>query len=795
MSQPSNQVDIQVQRTTPQPATLQLFHFTNQPGAQPFNLPQTICQGSGGPRPVHLQGAFSQFANGAAPALQANAIRAGEPLLLRVSAAAQNVNAGAVDSFEATITTQNGDRERITLTETAANSGIFLGIINTAATPANPVIGDCVLTVRPGDELNFDLGNSSTGTSIATASVDVLVDPFGLTFDSADGVPVSGTRVTIVDAATGTPAQVFGDDGVSTFPNSLIAGSTVTDSSGAVYNFDNGFYRFPFLRPGQYRLVIEPVAPYRHPSAATPAEIAMLTRPDGGQFIIADGSYGGIITLSDPAPVRIDVPLDRPGGALSIHKETSAVTAMPGDVVQYRIEVRNPDRTRNSGPVTVTDILPEAMRLRLNSMRWQGTAVTPTVSADGKEFSVAVPPLSGGQSGVLTYLTEVRQDARPGNAINLASARDNRGAASGTTDAAIRILRDGISERYTIIGRITDGGCSVDPRKAKGLQGIRVMLEDGTYTVTDIDGRYHFEGVIPGIHVVQVDPMSFPLDQKPVDCAKNTRSAGNPISRFVEGRGGSLKRADFRAVQTAPREDLRAKAAPLPSISSDSEAAGADRDWFAGQTPGTGFLFPETGHNPRSRAIRVVFKHLPRQKIELLVNGKPVDPLNFDGSKKSPEGKMRAAIWRGITIDPGVNILTAKVFDQDGKMIESLDQKVIVAGAPINAQMLKERSLLLADGVTRPRIAVRLTDRNGNPIPHSAIGDFTLTDPYRPAVEIDAQQANQLSGLERAAPVWRVQGDDGVAYIELEPTTASGTVAVGFNFRDGEVERTQRIET
>ncbi|MBL0022842.1 MAG: DUF11 domain-containing protein [Sphingomonadales bacterium] len=795
LSQPSNQVDIQVQRTTPQPATLQLFHFTNQPGAQPFNLPQTICQGSGGPRPVHLQGAFSQFANGAAPALQANAIRAGEPLLLRVSAAAQNVNAGAVDSFEATITTQNGDRERITLTETAANSGIFLGIINTAATPANPVIGDCVLTVRPGDELNFDLGNSSTGTSIATASVDVLVDPFGLTFDSADGVPVSGTRVTIVDAATGTPAQVFGDDGVSTFPNSLIAGSTVTDSSGAVYNFDNGFYRFPFLRPGQYRLVIEPVAPYRHPSAATPAEIAMLTRPDGGQFIIADGSYGGIITLSDPAPVRIDVPLDRPGGALSIHKETSAVTAMPGDVVQYRIEVRNPDRTRNSGPVTVTDILPEAMRLRLNSMRWQGTAVTPTVSADGKEFSVAVPPLSGGQSGVLTYLTEVRQDARPGNAINLASARDNRGAASGTTDAAIRILRDGISERYTIIGRITDGGCSVDPRKAKGLQGIRVMLEDGTYTVTDIDGRYHFEGVIPGIHVVQVDPMSFPLDQKPVDCAKNTRSAGNPISRFVEGRGGSLKRADFRAVQTAPREDLRAKAAPLPSISSDSEAAGADRDWFAGQTPGTGFLFPETGHNPRSRAIRVVFKHLPRQKIELLVNGKPVDPLNFDGSKKSPEGKMRAAIWRGITIDPGVNILTAKVFDQDGKMIESLDQKVIVAGAPINAQMLKERSLLLADGVTRPRIAVRLTDRNGNPIPHSAIGDFTLTDPYRPAVEIDAQQANQLSGLERAAPVWRVQGDDGVAYIELEPTTASGTVAVGFNFRDGEVERTQRIET
>ena len=44
-------------------------------------------------------------------------------------------------------------------------------------------------------------------------------------------------------------------------------------------------------------------------------------------------------------------------------------------------------------------------------------------------------------------------------------------------------------------------------------------------------------------------------------------------------------------------------------------------------------------------------------------------------------------------------------------------------------------------------------------------------------------------------PVWRVHGDNGIAYIELEPTTASGTVAVSFNFQDGEVRRTQRVET
>jgi uncharacterized repeat protein (TIGR01451 family) len=795
LSRPSNTVDVAVNRTAPPPASLELLHFTSGSHGQPTVLPQTMCASNSGPRPVNLNGAFSQYSANPAPITPTTSIRAGEPLVLKVNAAAKNTNPGAIDSFEATITTQNGDRERVTMTETAANSGQFLAVINTAAIPPSPVVGDCILSVKPGERLNFDLGDGGGGLSIADTSVNILIDPFGLTFDSGNGAPVSGTRVTIVDAATGAPAQVFGDDGFSAFPSTIVTGNRVTDASGTVYPFDQGFYRFPFLRPGDYRLIIEPPAPYTHPSVATPAEIALLTRPDGGQFIIVPGSYGGIITLSDPAPVRVDVPLDRPGGQLVLNKTTSAVTAMPGDVVQYRIEVKNPERLRSSGPVTVTDILPTSMRLRSNSVRYNGTAIIPTVSADGSQFSAALPPLAGGQSGLLTYLTEVRQDARPGNAINLATARDNRGTTSEKADSAIRIIRDGISERYTIIGRITDGGCNVDPRKANGIAGVRVMLEDGTYTVTDKDGRYHFEGIVPGLHVVQVDPTTFPLDQKPIDCTRNTRSAGNAISRFVEGRSGSLKRADFRAIKTTPRDEVRASAKPLPRILSDAQAAGGETDWFIGQGPGVDFLFPETDYNPRSRSTRVVIKHMAGQKVELLVNGKPVDPLNYDGTKKSEDGAIRAAIWRGLSIDEGTNTLTANIIDEDGKQIQTLTRTVYVASPPVNAQFLKDKSVLVADGVTRPRIAVRLTDRNGKPIQHDAVGEFGVTDPYRPAVEIDAQQANQLSGLERAAPVWRVHGDDGIAYIELEPTTASGTLAISFNFQDGKVQLNKRIET
>jgi hypothetical protein len=82
--------------------------------------------------------------------------------------------------------------------------------------------------------------------------------------------------------------------------------------------------------------------------------------------------------------------------------------------------------------------------------------------------------------GYLTYVVEIRPDAQPGNATNLASAADNRGTQTAIADATVRIARDALGDRITIIGQITDGGCTVDPTKAKGVPNVRVMLEDGS---------------------------------------------------------------------------------------------------------------------------------------------------------------------------------------------------------------------------------------------------------------------------------------------------------------------------
>ncbi len=790
----SNEVAIQTVAPIVRPE-ISTYRFGTGPGSITAPLAPTQCTGVTGPQVLTPRGAFADVTTNPASLRPETAFVAGEPVVFGIIAATANKDVAVIETLDVLVTTANGDREMVTLTENAANGGQFFGMLNTRRIPPALQRGDCTLSVQPGTTISLTVTSTSDASLTATANISFMVDPYGVTFDSGDGTPVTGTTIALVDAATGQPAAVYGDDGVSRYPSTIVTGQTVTDSSGAVYTFPEGDYRFPFVAPGSYRLVVTPPAPFTAPSHATPGELADFRRADNGDpYEISNGSYGQIFVLNNPAPVRIDIPLDRPGLPLTIRKTASTTTAVPGDVVQYRITVTNADARRSTGQITISDDLPQSMRLRANSVRFNGTPVTSTVSADGRQFKVVVPALPAGQSGLLTYLAQVRHDALVGDAINLASARDNRGSMSNPADAAIRIVRDEISEKLTIIGRISEGGCTIDPSKSAGIAGVRVMLQDGAYTVTDSEGRYHFEGVHPGLHVVQIDPSTLPLDREAVDCAKNTRSAGNAISRFVEGRGGDLKRADFRAVARAPREAAIETAPTRDKPASDPEAAGANRDWFSGQSAGVEWLFPEPDHNPRTKAVRVAIKHLPSQRVELFVNGKAVPPVAFDGSRKSADNSFAVSLWRGIEIGDNETKMSTRILDANGALVQELSRTVYYSVAPMHAQLVREKSLLVADGVTRPVIAVRLTDRSGRPAKHNLVGDYSVPAPYYPAIEADTQQARQISGLERARAVWHVEGDDGIAYIELEPTTASGSLPVTFNFKDGEVSRTQTVD-
>lgn len=80
---------------------------------------------------------------------------------------------------------------------------------------------------------------------------------------------------------------------------------------------------------------------------------------------------------------------------------------------------------------------------------------------------------------------------------------------------------------------------------AEGIKAVRLYLENGRFVDTDENGLYHFEGIKPGTHVIQVDESSLPDHLELYQCENNTRFAGSPNSRFVDIQAGGLWRADF----------------------------------------------------------------------------------------------------------------------------------------------------------------------------------------------------------------------------------------------------------
>jgi uncharacterized repeat protein (TIGR01451 family) len=791
VSQQSNRVDISVGPTT-FPLSLSVYRFASNSASVSVPVTAPLC-GPDGARAA-LAPAWSGQQLSPASLFEVSEIQPGEPFLFVVDDGGRNHDPAAVETIDVVVRAASGDSQALTVFETAADSGKFAGFIQTAQIPPAGAVDDCHLSVEPGDHLTIESLGADHRTTAATATLEVLADPFGFVFDSVDGKVLSGARVTLIDEATGQPAHVFGDDGASAYPSTVVTGGTVTDSRGTVYDFSPGLYRFPLIRPGVYRLRVEPPQGHTAPSVRSPAEMAGLRTPKGKPFTIVDASYGRPFTVSGPEPVRISIPVDGPRSPIQLVKQASRENAAPGEAVAFTITVGNPDARLATGSIKVTDLLPAALRLRPKTLLVDDQTAAAEIAADGSSFTVTLPNLPAGASRRISYAAEVRPGAAPGDAVNQAQAVGAGGLASNVADATVRIRRDEIAGRMTILGRVTDGGCGADPRTAPGVAGVRVMLEDGSYAVTDRDGRYHFEGVMPGTHVVQLDDMTLPADRAAADCAHNSRSAGRAFSRFVDGRGGALKRVDFKLVESAPRASQAAAARPRPVAMTDPAAAGAERDWLAGQEPGIAWLFPEPEHNPRAPMVRVAIKHLPGQSVKLFAAGRAVDPIAFEGSHKNPAGTAAVSVWRGIPVEGRQTELSAEVRNADGSVAETLRRTVRYGASPMRAELLRNRSVLVADGVSRPVLAVRLTDRDGRPVRHGLTGDFEVPAPYYPAVEADAQQARQLAGLERARPFWRVQGEEGVAYIELEPTTASGTVSLRFNFRDGEAQREQRIE-
>ncbi|WP_353228889.1 hypothetical protein [Novosphingobium sp.] len=795
------------------PVTVETF-LASQNGSSvlTFQAPQCKATASSVASPLALSARASPAGMASTTVIPATAVSIGEAFYFTVSMPQANLGPAAIDHITVIITTTSGDNEVLVVSETAANTGLFAGSIATAAIPPQPVHGDCVLSVGKGDTITIQPEFPGNIIAPATATITVLADPAGEVFSSDDGTPVNGATVTIIDTATGQPATVYGADGATLWPSTMLSGQPVTDGAGVVHIMDAGMYSFPKVAIGSYRIDIKPPSPYTAPSRLSPAQLTGLKRSDGSALNIGPASYGAGFTLARNEPVQIDIPVDHPVSPARITKIASISQAQPGDLVVYTVTVTNPDRAHAMRGVTLVDLPSPLLRLRKGSVRIDGVpaGANAVFSPDGTSLTLALGTLPHGATHVVTYAASVRAAAGSDRAENTATVTDVTGT-SASASALVRIIEDGLTARMTLVGEITDHGCAwFGPHR--GVPGVRVMLEDGSFAITDANGRYHFDGLVPGSHVVQVAGETLPDGGQFVACGGGTRAAGSAISRFVVGQGGSLLVANFHAVLPASAMAAPPADAGKGDVAGESDrarddhardrdrnraerlAAGADTDWLAQGNGPPAILFPAPDHNPRSPAIRVVIRHAMGQVVNLFANGKPVSQLMRDTDDVPADHSFAVSIWRGVPLDGETTELSADVRNADGSLAAHLARPVHFNNVPFSAQIVPERTMLIADGRTRPVVAVRVVDRNGRPVHAGLLGDLAISAPYESADSVDMMQARALSGLGRQTPHWTVRGDDGVALIELAPTMASGALQLNFAFVDNDQRHALALE-
>ena len=1073
----SNEVSLAVQ-PAPSRAAIQLARFEAASGSA-FTAGPTQCRAGNGFVPLASpapQGVGPLDPMNPVPMQDTNIAHAGDPIFVRVVDLDRNRDGNVVETVDVRVTAQvTGDAEVVRLAETGANTGVFVGYLPTMV---GPTAVDCVLAVERNADLEATYVDPTDATDATQA--DALVDPYGLVFDSQTGLPIDGARVRLVNATTGQPALVYGDDGVSRYPSEMVTGQMVTDQGGTQYTMPPGVYRFPLVAPGTYRLEVLPQGSYSFPSQRTIADLQTLPN---APFRLQPGSFGqDFVTTAAPA-VAVDLPLDANNSALLLRKTAGQQIATTGDFVQYTLTLQN---TSESGPVTnvqVVDHLPAGARFRAGSLRLDGAHIAdPLVANDGSSFTYTQPTLAAGQTITLRYVVEFTIAMRgTKDAINTAQAIAPGNVRSNEARALVRMNEELFSQKGFIVGRVFEGSCDADGREDAGVANVRVYLEDGRYGVTDDNGHFHFDDLVPGTHTVQLDKLTLPEYLEVAPCADRMGHAGRDYSQFAELKPGTLWRSDFVVRQKAPpkgdvqfefnselatdthgdslvshdavvrvngvaagntrvvvmlpdgfeyvtgsttldgvkvsdSEDtalgagaavvsaadgvFTARLGEVPSgavrrlhfetratasaggamsvraltvfdspaksglrsatieshlargdaryarshfsftprfdvlkteLSPADEAAlrdlvnswrgardisisavghtdsqqisarsqkifadnyalsraraqavadylaaalnvpasrvtvdgrGADQPVASGKDaaslaknrrveiviegsrfeanaplelksaggkaealetqgvilrgpttaakrparkveqdklgmgvvldvealkPGIAWLAPAADATPPISVTKVAIQHYPGQKVELSVNGQTVDPLSFDGASVNAANTVAMSRWRSVDLVDGDNKLVARVLNQDGSEAWHGERSVHFGGQAVRAEIDKAASKLVADGRTRPVIALRMFDKYGKPARAGTLAAFSVDSPYRSWWEVEQLDDNKILANGPREPQVEVQ-QGGLALIELEPTTTTGNAVIRMRYNERQSE-------
>jgi large repetitive protein len=676
---------------------------------------------------------------------------AGSKFYIAIDAAQCNADPQRVETKQIVVQSKlTGDRESFFATETSANSGVFhvpphVQSIDAGTLPA--VRGDGLLSTRANDRIVTTL----EGCGAAHIEIALLVDPFGVVFDSHSNLPVAGATVMLVDVSgagnggnAGGPARVLQADAVTIAPSTLVTGA-------------DGHFAFPLVEPSQYRLVVTAPAGYAFPSAQ-PVSLQPVGRT------VIGGSYGSAFAVdAATGAVELDVPLDaqRPSG-LFIDKTASRNTVELGEFLDYTVRVRNVS-AETLGRILVTDRLPAGFayvrgsaRLNGGRTRWEGLPLEEPEGGVGPRLGFQIGSLPDQAVATLTYRVRVGPGALQGDGVNRVQASTPAPLARFSNDASatVQVLPGVFNDRGFVVGKV-HADCAGEEL---GVPGVRLFLQDGTHVTTDRNGRYSLYGLASRTQVLKLDATTLAgLTPR----LTTNRQAGDAASRFIDIQRGELHRADFalEGCTAETRREIEARIAAAQSERGEDEAVLATR--FAtepvmqadprslpatgviGVTPSAspGRLLPNaapqlsnTFGNERIAALpnalleivsptaqqaltqaqtTVVVKGASGTRFVLTVNGDEISEQRV--GQRSEVADKRLQVWQyiGVALLPGRNAIEVEQFDAGNRSIGRHRVEVIAPGALSALRLVTNDQPAKADGTTAITVTIEPLDADG----------------------------------------------------------------------------------
>lgn len=473
------------------------------------------------------------------------------------------------------------------------------------------------------------------------------------------------------------------------------------------------------------------------------------------------------------------------GVSLTLQKTVIPARAQIGDTVQYTLLVTSrADSTLND--LAVNDLgafgfqyVPGSASLSIAGNPEQ--PITPVSSGSALQFPIG--SLQPGAEATITYSSQLGPGSVRSDGVNRAVAQglldpDGTGSASEIVVASVQaraeVLVDAgvFTDRGYIIGKVY-ADCDFDRQQGHeeiGIPGIRIYLNDGTYVVTDAEGKYSFYGLESKTWVMKLDNTTLPPGFQPK--ALDNRHAGVGDSRFVDLKNGELHRADFADGGCFPEMIANVKARRAkgeifaPEIEKNLDADLLNERGFGTEVkarPASGLVDAQQGvrveefdlsqflnedNSPLpaealSAAPQVDLKTLlkaeggadfgfigvqdgdvlPRQKMsvmlkgrmqaqfKLYVNGVEVPSDRVGQVVSNADTGVQAWEFVSVAFAPGRNQLKAQQVDQFGNVRNTVTANVMVADS-LADMLLSIPAKPIADG-SSVYVDVVLTDANG----------------------------------------------------------------------------------